>query len=164
MVAVSDEREVLKNTNFFGNLQVFNHRASSFFENSLSRGRSELGHSLGALGHSMLGEFTGKHKTNSGLDLSGRKSRLLVVTSKTGSLGGDAVEDVVDEGVHDGHATLGDTGVIVHLLQHLVDVRGVGFHSLLVSGASGLLGSLHALLSWSLCHFDKLRNLVKNCE
>jgi len=121
----------------------------------LSRGRGELGDSLGALGHSMLGELTGKHETDSSLDLSGRKSGLLVVTSKTGSLGGDAVEDIVDEGVHDGHASLGDTSVVVDLLQHLVDVGRVRFHSLLVSGASGLLGSLHALLSGSLCHFDK---------
>ena len=123
--------------------------------NCLSRGRSELGDSLGALGHGVLGELTGKHETNSSLDLSGRKSGLLVVTSKTGGLGGDAVEDIVDEGVHDGHASLGDTGVVVDLLEDLVDVRRVGFHSLLVSGASGLLGSLHTLLSGSLCHFDK---------
>ena len=36
--------------------------------------------------------------------------------------GRDAVEDVVDEGVHDGHALLGDARVRVHLLEDAVDV------------------------------------------
>ena len=35
---------------------------------------------------------------------------------------GDLLEDVVDERVHDGHRLGGDTGVRVHLLEHLVDV------------------------------------------
>ena len=112
----------------------------------------------------MLGELTGEHEADSSLDLSGRKSGLLVVASQARSLGGNAVEDIVDEGVHDGHASLGDTSVIVDLLQHLVDVRRVGFHSLLVLGASSLLGSLHALLARSLCHFDerlKFNKLLK---
>ena len=113
----------------------------------------------------MLGKFTGEHETNSSLDLSGGKSRLLVVTSKTGGLGGDAVKDIVDERVHDRHATLTDSSIVVNLLQHLVDVRGIGFHSLLVSLAAHLLGSLHTLLAGSLCHFDeKLLKDSKNCD
>ena len=36
---------------------------------------------------------------------------------------GDALEQVVDEGVHDAHG--GDTGVGVHLLEDLVDVDGI---------------------------------------
>lgn len=52
-----------------------------------------------------------------GLDLSGRDGGLLVVGSKLGGLSGNALEDVVDEGVQDGHGTVGDTGVRVDLLE-----------------------------------------------
>ena len=102
----------------------------------------------------MFGEFTRKHETNSSLDLSGRKSRLLVVTSKTGSLRGNTIEDIVNEGVHDGHASLGDTSLLVNLLEHLVDVRRVRLDSLLASCAGGLLGGLDALLAGSFCHVN----------
>ena len=49
---------------------------------------------------------------------------------KAGSFGGDALEDVVDERVHDAHGFAGDTSVRVNLLQHLVDVDSVAFLSL----------------------------------
>jgi hypothetical protein len=103
-------------------------------------GGGELGHGLGALRHGVLGELTREHQAHSGLDLSGGEGGLLVVTSKTRGLGGDSLEDIIDEGVHDAHASLGDTSLVVNLLQHLVDVRRVGFHSLtLAGGLSGLL-------------------------
>jgi len=53
-----------------------------------------------------------------GLDLARRDGRFLVVSSKLGSLGGDALEDVVNEGVEDAHSAVGDTGVRVDLLEH----------------------------------------------
>lgn len=115
----------------------------------------------------MLGEFSRKHQTNSGLDLAGRKGGLLVVGGKLSSLSGDALEDIVDEGVHDRHALLGDTGIGVDLLQHLVNVRGVSLGSLLGLAASGgllsggsLLGGLARLLGGSLGHLDD-RELTK---
>ena len=83
---------------------------------------AELGDGLGSLGDSVLGEFTRKHKTDGCLDFSGGKSGLFVVGSKLSSFGGDSFENVIDEGVHDGHSLLTDTGIRVHLLQHLVDV------------------------------------------
>ncbi len=103
----------------------------------------------------MLSKLTRKHKTDSGLDLSGGKSCLLVVGSELSSFGCDTLEDIVDEGVHDGHTLLGDTGIRVYLLEDLVDVRRVGFYSLLGSLSSGccLLWCLGALLGWCLCHF-----------
>ena len=61
----------------------------------------------------MLGEFSRKHQANSGLDLTGRKGGLLVVSGELASFGGDPLEDIVDEGVHDGHSFLRDTGVRV---------------------------------------------------
>ena len=81
--------------------------------------------------------------------------RTLVVGGKLSGLGGDTLKDIVDEGVHDGHSLLGDTGIRVDLLQHLVDVRRVGLDTLLVllAGGGSLLGAgslLGRLLGWSL--------------
>ena len=78
---------------------------------------------------------------------------------QAGSLGGDALEDVVDERVHDGHGLAGDASVGVNLLQNLVDVDGVGFPppplALLVSGTDGLRlagGLLSAFTGWLWWH------------
>jgi hypothetical protein len=108
-------------------------------------GRGELGNGLGSLGNGMLGKLTRKHETNGGLDLARAQGGLLVVGGELSSLSGDALEDVVDEGVHDGHALLADAGVGVDLLEHLVDVRAVGFDALLAAlllAVGGLLGGL----------------------
>ena len=70
----------------------------------------------------MLGELSGEDESDRGLDLSGRDGRLLVVRRELGRLRGDSLEDVVDERVEDGHGLVGDTGVGVDLLEHLVDV------------------------------------------
>ena len=90
------------------------------------RGRGELGDSLGALGDGVLGELPRKHEADRGLDLPGGEGGLLGVHSKLAGLAREAVEDVVDERVHDRHALLGDASVRVDLLEHLVDVRAVG--------------------------------------
>jgi hypothetical protein len=79
----------------------------------------ELGDSLGSFGNGMLGKFTREHETDSSLDLTGRKGCLLVVSGKLSSLGGDTLEDIVNEGVHDRHTLLGDTSI-------WVDLKGVG--------------------------------------
>ena len=118
----------------------------------------ELGDSLGSLRNGVLGELTGKHETNGSLNLAGRESGLLVVGGKLSSLAGDALEDVVDERVHDAHPLLADAGVGVDLLEDLVDVGGVGFDTLLAAlllAALGgnLLGVLgRSLLGWCFCH------------
>ena len=106
--------------------------------NCLLRG-SVLGDGLGAFRDGVLGQLSGEEETNSGLDLSGGQGVLLVVTNKLARLGGDLVEQVVDEGVHHGHAAGGDAGVGVNLLQHLVDV-----------GRVRLLAGLALLLAFSL--------------
>ena len=54
---------------------------------------------------------------------------LSVVSNESGALVGDLLEDVVDEGVHDGHGSLGDTGLWVNLLEDSVDVDGEGLGS-----------------------------------
>lgn len=61
---------------------------------------------------------------------------------QSGSLSCDSLEDVVDKAVHDGHGFAGNTGVGVHLFQHLVDVDAVRFLPppllFLVCGSGGL--------------------------
>ena len=103
----------------------------------------------------MLSKLTWEEKSDSGLDLSGGESVLLVVSDESGGLVGDLLEDIVDEGVHDGHGSLGDTSLGVNLLEDSVDVDGEGLGSL---GSSLWGNSLLALLSWGVssgfsCHF-----------
>ena len=114
-------------------------------------GAGVLGHSLGSLGDSMLGEFTRQQEPHRGLDLTGRDGGPLVVVSETTGLRSDALKQVVDKGVHDGHGLGGNTGVGVHLLQDLIDVDGIGLLSLVlpllfVSFGNGL-GRLTGLCS-----------------
>ena len=75
---------------------------------------------------------------------------LLVVSNELGGFEGDLLEDVVDEGVHDAHGLLGDTGLWVDLLQDSVDVDGEGLGSLLV--VSSLLVDFLGSLGWGGWH------------
>jgi hypothetical protein len=140
-------------------------------------GRRELGDSLGSLTDSVLGELTRKHETNGRLDFTRREGGLLVVCGKLASLSGDTLEDVVDEGVHDGHALLADAGVGVDLLEDLVDVGRVGFDALLETlllavGGLGCLGSFGRCLlggclghgwRWGVEDFQRMK-LIIICE
>ena len=98
-----------------------------------------LGDGLCALGDGVFGQFSREDEADRSLDLAAGQCLRLGVADELARLGGDTVEDVVHEGVHDGHGLLGDTGVGVHLLQHLVDVDGEGLGALLLAGLSGLL-------------------------
>ena len=100
----------------------------------------ELGDSLGALSDGVLGELTGKEESDGSLDLAGGEGVLLVVADESGGLGGDLLEDVVDERVHDAHGSLGDTGLGVDLLEDSVDVDGEGLGSSALGGFLGLRG------------------------
>ena len=126
-------------------------------DNSLRR-RREFGHRLGTFTDGVLGEFTRKHETDSGLNLARAERRLFVVRGELSSFSGDALKDIVDKGVHNRHALLGDTSIGVDLLQHLVDVRAVGFGALLRLGLAGgsLLGGFRRLLGRSLGHGSDL--------
>jgi hypothetical protein len=88
----------------------------------------------------VLSELTGEEETDGGLDFAGGESVLLVVADKAGGLAGNLLEDVVDEGVHDGHGLLGDTELGVDLLEDSVDVDGESLTSALLGGSGGLLG------------------------
>ena len=84
-------------------------------------GAGIFGHSLGALGHCMLGQLSRQQEANSSLDLTrgdggpverrkfnatgeNTKRIPLVVVGKLASLGSNPLEEVVDKGVHDGHS------------------------------------------------------------
>ena len=91
----------------------------------------------------MFGQLSGQQQTHGGLDLSRSDGGALVVVREARRLTGDALEDVVDERVHDAHRLGGDAGVRVNLLQHFVDVDGVA----LLPGLPALLPALPGGLS-----------------
>ena len=62
-----------------------------------------LGDGLGALRDGVLGELTRKEKANGSLDLPGGDGLPVVVAGKTDGLGGELLEDIGNERVHDGH-------------------------------------------------------------
>ena len=108
-----------------------------------------LGDGLGALGDGVLGELTGEEELDGGLDLAGGEGVASVVADEAGGLAGDLLEDVVDEGVHDAHGSLGDAELGVDLLEDSVDVDG---ESLLSS--SSLLSACGSCGCSSSGHFD----------
>ncbi|XP_056670663.1 uncharacterized protein LOC130453524 [Monodelphis domestica] len=66
-----------------------------------------------------------RQQAHSSLDLPGSDGGALVVVRQAGSLAGDALEDVVDERIHDAHSLGRNARVRVDLLQHLVHVDRV---------------------------------------
>jgi hypothetical protein len=92
----------------------------------------------------VLGELAGEDEAYGGLDLAGGDGGLLVVPRELGGLRRELLEDVVDEGVHDGHSLGRDADVGVHLLQHLEDVDLVRLHALLPLLPAPLLAALLA--------------------
>ena len=116
----------------------------------------EFGDGLGSFGDSVLGQFTGEDEFDGSLDFAGAHGVSLVVSDEAGSFGGESVERVRHERVHDGHGLLGDSGFRVHLLQHLVDVDAEGFDSLfgsLLLDSLDVLGGRGGFLGW---HFELL--------
>jgi len=97
----------------------------------------------------VFGQLSGEKKTDGRLDFAACDGRPLVVVGQTGRFTGNALEDVVDERVHDGHGLGGDAGVGMDLLQHFVDVDGVALLPLLpflLVALCDVLGSLSGLL------------------
>ena len=115
-------------------------------------GGSEFGYGFGTFGNGVFGQFTWKYKSYSGLDFAGGKGGFLVVSYKFAGFFGDFAEDVVDEGVHDGHTFLGHTGVWVNLFQDFVDVDRETFGS--AAAAFACASFLCGFLCWGFCHFD----------
>ena len=77
------------------------------------------------------------------------------VASQSSCFGSNALEDVVDERVHDTHGSLGDSSFGMHLSQNLVDVRRVGLSSLALPNLLGLVSSLLGSLGRGLGGFGR---------
>ncbi|XP_050644782.1 uncharacterized protein LOC126953333 [Macaca thibetana thibetana] len=73
-------------------------------------GAGVLGDGLSALGHGVLGQLPRQQQAHRRLNLPGGDGGTLVVMRQAGSLTRDALEDVVDEGIHDPHGFGGDAG------------------------------------------------------
>ena len=112
-----------------------------------------LGDGLGSFGDGVSGKLSGEDELDGGLDLPGGESSPLVEPDELGSFGGDAIEGVVDEGVHDVHGLLGDADVRVDLLEHLVDVDGEGLNS---SSSGFLVGSWSSGFGRLLSHLNQI--------
>merc|ERR1719464_1151565 len=107
-------------------LQRYGCRASHGISNYVLLGAGVLGHSLGALRHCMLCQLSRQKEANCSLDFTRGDGGPLVVVGKLASLSSDPLKEVIDERVHDGHGLGGDSSVRVDLIQHLVDVDGIG--------------------------------------
>ena len=75
----------------------------------------ELGDGFGAFRHGVLGQLARQDQAHGRLDLAAGHRGLLVVARQLRGLGGNLLEDVVDEGVQDRHGLGADAGVRVHL-------------------------------------------------
>ena len=85
-------------------------------------GAGVLGNSLGSLRDSVLGKLSWKEKPDSSLDLPGGDGGPLVVMGEPAGLSGNALEQVVDKGVHDAHGLGRHASVGMNLHQHLPQV------------------------------------------
>lgn len=113
----------------------------------------------------MLGQLAGQDEADGGLDLARRDGRLLAVVGEARRLHGDALEDVVDERVHDRHGLRRRARVGVHLLQHAVDVDRERLVALLlplrlVARAHRLLRLRHRLGRLAAAAFGRFRRLL----
>ena len=116
-------------------------------------GAGVLGHSLCSFRDGVFGQLAGQKETDGRLDFPGRDGRAFVVVGQTGRLSGDALENVVDEAVHDRHGFRGDSRVGVDLLQNFVDVNGVALLPLALLLLIAL-GDVLLRLSGLLCCFS----------
>ena len=90
-------------------------------------GAGVLRYCLGSLAHCMFCQFTRKKQTDWSLYFSGRNGLCLVVLTQSGSFTCNSLEQIVNEGVHNGHSLCGNTNVRMDLLENTVDVSSVGF-------------------------------------
>lgn len=123
-------------------------------------GSGVLGDGFSALADSMLGQFSREEKADGSLHLAATDGRFFVVLRQARCFVGDALEDVVDETVHDRHSATRDASVRMNLFEHLVDVDSVALLPppipLLAPtwsrGLGGFLGTfLSDLTGWSHC-------------
>lgn len=113
-----------------------------FYTQARLLGTIILGNSLDTIRNGMLGQLSGKDKSDGSLNLFAANGGSLVVGSNLASLAGSTFKDIINKAVHDGHGLLGDVHIGMALAQNLENVGRVGF----VTGATTLSGSTRGLL------------------
>ena len=88
-------------------------------------GAGVLGDGFGPFADGVLSELAGQQQTNGGLDLAAGDGRALVVVSESGTLGGDPLEYIIHERIHDAHCLARDAGVGMHLLKHFININTI---------------------------------------
>ena len=78
----------------------------------------------------MLRQLPGQHQPHRRLNLPTAQRSLLIISTQLPRLTRNPLKDIINKGVHDGHALLGDAGVGMDLFEDLVDVGGVAFDAL----------------------------------
>ena len=91
----------------------------------ISAGARVLGDGLRALADGVLSELAGQQQTDGGLDLAARDRRPLVVLGESGRFASNALEDIIDERIHDRHSLAGDTSVWMYLFENFIDVDAI---------------------------------------
>ena len=130
-----------------------------------SLGAGVLGDRLGALGHGVFSQLAGKQQAYRRLDLSGSNGRALVVMRQARRFAGNALEDVVDERIHDAHSLGRDAGVRVYLFQHLIHVNRIALLAAALAFLAILLlhfrDSLFRTFFWSRSRFCWIRHFCR---
>ena len=133
---------------------------------------SVLGDRLGTFADGVLGQLSGEEKADCCLYFTAADGRFLVVLRQARCFGGDALEDVIDEAVHDWHRTTWDASVGMDLFENLVDVNAVALFPLPMPllaatwtrSLGGLLGTfLGNLTGWSHCELTgaKMKSKIR---
>lgn len=89
---------------------------------SLSLG--EHGHGAGGLVHHFTADLPGQQEAHGPLDVPGGDGRAVGLAGQAAGLAGDAIQHVMDEGVHDARGLLGQGEVLVKRLQHPGEIGG----------------------------------------
>jgi hypothetical protein len=113
----------------------------------------------------VLGKFTRKHETNSGLNLAAGKRGQLVVSGKLSGFRGDTLKYIVNEGGPERQAQLGETGIRVDHRQNRLDVVCAALGTFLLFVALPLLllagGGGHATIVYGVNKGDTTQELVQ---
>ncbi len=109
-----------------------------------------LGNGLGGLRDGVLAQLSGEDEAHGSLHLLARDGAALVVGGQLAALMGDALKDVIDKAVHDGHGLLGDVDIGVALTEHLEDVAAVRLMARALATSLGGGGLLNGRLGGGL--------------
>lgn len=109
-----------------------------------------FGNSLGSLRDGVLAQLTREDQADGSLDLLAGDGGTLVVGGQLAALMGNALEDVIDKAVHNGHGLLRDVNLGVALAEDFEDIAAVGFMARTLTVLAGRGGLLDGALGGSL--------------